>query len=407
MKTIGIIAEFNPFHNGHRHLIEQARAAHTDATIVVVMSGNFVQRGEPSIFDKWTRTEAALKNGADLVLELPLPFATANAETFARGAMRVLGESEIIDCLYFGSESGDLEALQMGAELLLDETEEFQLTLKKYLDQGNSFPKARSMALEAVSNLTTDVFKNPNDILGLEYLMALQKYKYPIIPFTIPRFGEGHHSTTLTEGHASATAIRRGLFQNDMSALKQTPDNCRKLYRKAILDGKAPVSLETFYYPLQYILRCTTEEDIKKIFEVTEGLENRIIRAVEHGESIAELIDYIKSKRYTQAKIRRILLHILLRIESHYVTELMERPTLPYLRVLGFRRAEQRLLGDLIAAALPPVITNLSKAKDLLDDDGMKLLNMECIATDLYTMAYHDKKVRQVNQDYTIPLVII
>ncbi len=407
MKTIGIIAEFNPFHNGHKYLIEQARAAHTDATIVVVMSGHFVQRGEPAIFDKWTRVEAALKNGADLVLELPVPFATANAETFARGAMRVLGESEIIDYIYFGSESGDLEVLERGAKLLCDESEEFQTTLKKHLQEGYSFPRARSMALESISNLTTDIFSNPNDILALEYLIALKMYKYPITPFTIPRFGEGHHSTDLSGGHASATAIRHGIFKNEMKSLKQTPENCHELYRQAISNGKAPISFERFQYALQYALRCMTEEEAKGIFEVTEGLENRILRAINHGDSISELIDYIKSKRYTQAKIRRILVHILLRIETQYVKSLMEKPTLPYIRVLGFRRNEKRVLGDLIAAATPPVITNMSKAKDLLDAEGMRLLNMEIIATDLYTMAYYDKDLRQTNQDYTIPLVIV
>lgn len=408
MKTVGIIAEFNPFHKGHEYFIKKAKEVTGADRVVVVMSGNFVQRGEPAMFDKWTRSSIALESGADLVLELPVLFATANAETFARGAIRILGECGIVDYLCFGTESGDITSLKEATKILANESEEFRCLLKGYLNEGMSYPSARGKALEKVSSVQADIISKPNHILALEYLMALEKYNYNIEPVTIKRVGSGYHDTELTDEMASATAIRQCINAKDVErGLTQVPEHVRTLYRNAIRKGLAPISWEDLSQSLNYQIRLNSSEDIEKIFEVTEGLEHRIIRALQNGYTVEELIDYIKSKRYTRAKIQRILVHILLNIKTAEVNYFMKKITLPYIRVLGFRKDSADILGDLTMKSKPPVLSNLKKAQDVLDDDGLHLLAVEKIATDIYMLGCPNEACRKPNQDFTTPLSII
>lgn len=243
LKTIGIVTEYNPFHKGHAYMIEEAKRKSGADRVVVVMSGSFVQRGEPAIFDKWTRAEAALLNGADLVLELPVLFAAANAETFARAAVRILEESGIVDILCFGSESGDLYSMQEAAKLMVNETEEFQKLLKEQLDEGLSYPAARAKALETVSHISSEILSRPNHILGLEYLKALDKYNCTMKPMTIKREGDYNSpSLAMEEGYASAAAIRKALAEDrSTEAMTQLPENTHDIYNKALSLGTAPV----------------------------------------------------------------------------------------------------------------------------------------------------------------------
>ncbi len=411
MKTIGIITEFNPFHKGHEYLIQTAKEQTKADRVIVVMSGSFVQRGEPAIFDKWTRAEAALKNGADLVLELPILFATANAEIFARGAIRTLGETGLVDTLCFGSESGDLNTLKEATHIMTNETEEYRRLLKEYLNLGMSYPSARGKALERVSTISSNVLTQPNHILAIEYLMALDKYKYKIEPMTIQRHGSDYHSTSLKDITASATAIRKGLFTNNLidqiEALSHVPYNCKVIYQQAIADGKAPISWNGLTDAINYKLRLLSAKEIEGIFEVTEGLENRILQSIKNGYSMDELVSFIKSKRYTRTKIQRILLHILLDIQASEVNYFSKKLTLPYIRVLGFQKEKADILGDLTLMSKTPILTNLKKAPDILDEDGLHLLSIEKLATDLHAMAYPDPKLRQPNLDFTNPLAMI
>lgn len=408
MTTVGLIAEFNPFHKGHEYFIKKAKEVTGADRVIVVMSGNFVQRGEPAMFDKWTRATIALESGADLVLELPILFATANAETFARGAVRVLGECGIVDYLCFGTESGDIELLKDATKILTNETEEFRSLLKSYLDEGMSYPSARGKALEMVSSVQSDIISKPNHILALEYLMALEKYNYPIEPVTIKRQGSGYHDTELTDEMASATAIRQCISANDIeTALSQVPEHVRVLYRTAIKKGSAPMSWDNLSDALNYQLRLTSARDIAKIFEVTEGLEHRVVRAIQNVYDVEELIDFIKSKRYTRSKIQRILVHILLNIKTEEVDYFMKKLTLPYIRVLGFKKDSADILGDLTLKSKAPVLSNLKKASEVLDSDGLHLLAVEKISTDIYMLGCPDERCRKPNQDFTTPLSII
>lgn len=407
LKTLGIITEYNPFHKGHAYMIAQAKQKAGADRVVVVMSGSFVQRGEPAIFDKWTRTEAALRNGVDLVLELPVLFAASNAETFARAAVRILEESGIVDVLCFGSESGDLHAMQEAARLMENETEEFQHLLKEQLDEGLSYPAARAKALETVSHISSEILSRPNHILGLEYLKALERYHCTMQPMTIKREGD-YNSPSLTDGFASAAAIRKALAENrSTEAMTQLPENTHDIYNKALSLGTAPVFWDTLAPALHYKLRTTSAEELEEIAEVVEGLENRILHSIDSCYDLKDILDFIKTKRYTRTKIQRILLHILLDIKEKEVAYFLNLPKMPYIRVLGFQKENSGILADLTENAKCPVLTNLKKAPTLLNEDGLALLALEKTATDLHALAYPNPIYRAPNQDFTKPLVIL
>lgn len=408
MKTLGIIAEYNPFHLGHQYMIEEAKKKSCADRVVVVMSGSFVQRGEPAFFDKWTRTKAALSNGADMVLELPVLFATANAETFASAAVRTLEETRIVDTLCFGSESGNLATLQEAAKLMSDETEEFHSLLKAHLDEGMSYPTARSKTLAIISNINSEILSQPNHILALEYLKALTRYQCSMVPMTIKREGAAYHATSLEDKFASASAIRKGILADQVDeAFRQVPENCIDLYSKTLSLGTAPILWSNYAGPLNYKLRTMSSEDLRQIFEVTEGLENRILRSLDTCYDIEDMIEFIKSKRYTRTKIQRILLHILLDIKNAEVDYFIKKPLMPYIRVLGFRKDNAEILGDLTMNAKCPVLTNLKKAPDVLNEDGLHLLALEKTATDLHAMLVPNPIYRSPNQDFTIPMAIL
>lgn len=389
-------------------MIEKSKSHTNCERAIVVMSGSFVQRGEPAIFDKWTRAKCALQNGADMVLELPVLFATAQAETFARGSIKVLQDANMIDALCFGSESGDLASMQEAAKVMMNETEEFQRLLKQHLDEGISYPAARAKALETVSHISSEILSRPNHILGLEYLKALEHYNSTIQPFTIQRKGTQHDDPSLNGEYASASAIRKGIFsENTTDAFLQLPENTRDILTKEISLGTAPASIEHLTAALHYKLRTTSAEDLQEIFEVTEGLENRILRAVENGYFAEDLIAFIKSKRYTRTKIQRILVHILLDIRTKEVDYFLRRTHLPYIRVLGFQKDHAEILGDLTEQAKCPVLTNLKKAPELLDEDGLHLLALEKLATDLQALASPNPLYRTPNKDFTMPMAIL
>lgn len=408
MKTVGIITEYNPFHLGHQYMIAEAKKITCADRVVVVMSSSFVQRGEPAFLDKWTRAKAALLNGVDMVLELPVLFATANAETFASAAVRILEDTGIVDVLCFGSESGNLTTLQEAAKLMTDETEEFRSLLKSHLDLGMSYPTARSKALETISNINSKILNQPNHILALEYLKALERYQCSMIPMTIRREGSAYHSTSLENKFASASAIRKGILEDQVAeAFAQVPENCYELYGKTLSLGTAPVLWKNYAAPLNYKLRTMSAEELANIFEVTEGLENRILRSIDTCYEIEDIVEYVKSKRYTRTKIQRILLHILLDIKASEVSYFMKKLHMPYIRVLGFRKENADILGDLTMHAKCPVLTNLKKAPDILDEDGLHLLALEKTATDLFTMTVPNPIYRSPNQDFTMPMAIL
>ena len=305
-----------------------------------------------------------------MVLELPVLFAAANAEIFAMGGVKVLEDTGMTNALCFGSESGDLKALQEAAKIMTNETEEFQRLLKAGLDEGMSYPAAIAKAIR--------------------------------------RKGSQYDNPSLTGEFASAAAIRKGILEeNATEAFLQVPENIVDLLTKEISLGTAPASMDELAGALHYKLRTTSAEEIHDILEVTEGLENRILRAIDNEFFMNDIIEYIKTKRYTRTKIQRILVHILLDIRAKEVDYFLSQNHLPYIRVLGFQKDNADILGELTERAKCPVLTNLKKAPEILDEDGLHLLALEKLATDLQALAAPNPLYRAPNRDFTTPMAIV
>lgn len=404
MKILGIIAEYNPFHNGHFYQIQKAKQITNADAVIVVMSGNFVQRGEPAILDKWTRTHMALCSGADIVIELPVLYATASAEYFAHGAIKLLHDTGMITDICFGSELGEIAPLQQIAELLLEEPEPFRQLLKQCLQSGISYASARSFALSQLYPAAKDILFQSNNILAVEYLKSLLKLNSAIRPHTIARKGSCYNDTTL-QPMASATALRNAIFQNRLKEIEvHLPPACYDILCQSITQGKAPIFLNHFTDAFHYSIRTHSPESIKNIFDVKEGLENRIYKAFDTNYDINDIISFIKTKRYPQTQIQRTLLQILLQIPKREILFFRQIPS-PYVRVLGFRREKQRILAMLKNKL--PLLTNPKQYQTVLDKNGQSLFSLEIKSTDIYFMASPNKIYRRFNQDFLQPMVMI
>ena len=370
MMICGVAAEYNPFHNGHALHLARARAETGAEAVICVMSGNFVQRGEPAVVGKRTRTRMALAHGADMVLELPVPYATAAAERFAYGAVAVLSACGIVNAISFGSESGDLPALS--AMAAADEDDAFRARLHAGLREGRSFPIARDMAS------ADGVASAPNDILAVEYLRAVRRQNAPLMPHTLRREGAGYHDAEVCGALASATAVRAALLRGDADAVRAAMPASTAEW----LLTETPVTANDLSQAFHYALRTIPREKLMQIADISEGLENRILAFAEAHYALSDLAMAVKTKRYTLARVRRALLHILLQTDA---SAQCQPP--PYIRVLGFRRDRERLLGRLCAEAALPVVTNLKNARTLLNDRAYALLADELRAGDIYRLA--------------------
>lgn len=409
MKVVGLIAEYNPFHIGHKIHIEESKRITGADYCVVVMSGNFVQRGEPAIVDKWTRTKIALNCGADMVIELPIAFSTASAEFFSMAAISLLENTGIVNYVCFGSESGEITELDKVASVLWAESDEFKYLLNQYLKQGMNFPKARAHAIE--DYLTKDaaiIIKSPNNILGVEYLKALKKIKSTIEPFTIKRIGADYHDEIAHQIIASATAIRKYIMQDsELDALhNMVPPVSYEFLSKAIKNKTSPIFLGDFFALLKYNLLTSKPSMLNEILDITEGLENRILSAIQQVASMDELIDSIATKRYTRTKIHRALLHILLNIDKKSFNVFTYNGYAQYIRVLGFNSNAQILMKQLKEKAKLPIIVNVKDARKNLTSLQKKMLDQEILATNIYNAVILDKFGVQCKNDFTQPIVI-
>lgn len=373
METAGIVAEYNPFHLGHKYHIDETKRI-TDLPVTAVMSGNFVQRGECAMFDKSVRAEAALKNGCDLVLELPLPWALSSAERFARGAVSILNATGLCSVISFGSESGDTAAIAKTAEslLALDDNK-----LKEYLSLGLSYPAARQKAAAQIMPEADSILSAPNDLLAVEYAKTIINTHSAARPLAIKRTGAAHDSTDITDGNsASASFIRNAARQNaDYSAL--IPENTISLYNNAPAADFALLETGILSY-----LRRKTPEDFTLYPDVSEGLEYRIYDAVRTAKSLDELYSLIKTKRYTHSRIRRIILSAFLECNKNYT---LSEPA--YIRVLGFTDKGRELLKQMKSTASLPIIMKHSDTYSL-PADAKAFYDLECLSTDLYAAAF-------------------
>ena len=422
MQVVGIIVEYNPFHNGHLYHIQKSKKITGAEYVVAVMSGNFVQRGEPALLDKWVRAQMALHNGVDLVIELPVSYATASAELFAYGAVKLLNDTGIVNSICFGSEAGNISDLQTIASILIEEPEEFKSFLKEELSTGCVFPKARAnavykyMEIYYKKNISSDhilsVLSSPNNILGIEYLKALQLLKSDITPYTINREYAPYHSTEIasagTSTIASATAIRKAIRNNDYASIERAvPPICASLMQRQFKVGRGPIFFDQYSDLLQYQLRTQISESISRYMDNLEGLENRILHCAAQEYLISKMTALIKTKRYTFTHIQRALLRILLQIPREDVDLYQGKGGPQYIRILGFRKKSEKLLSKLKIKAYLPIVSNVKKTSDMLEGCAKKMLYQEVQSTDVYMLGMIEDSMKQIGYEFSSPIVIV
>ncbi len=380
----GIVAEFNPFHNGHRYIVDMLKST-GDNTVTAVMSGSFVQRGECACVSVSERVKMALSNGVDLVLSLPVSYSTASAEIFAKGGVDVLFSTGVMDALGFGGECDSAHALVKCVDLM--RSPDFEIALKKRLDEGNSFPKARQMAFSDCGEVEcAEVIATPNNILGIEYIKALLNGGYVDTQHitekinVIKRQGVDHDSCDLAGDICSASALREMLKGNEDYENFLPSASC-EILRSAVDVGKAPADYSRLETAILYKLRTMSVEEIALLPDVTEGLEHRIANAVKTSVSVEEILEKIKTKRYTHSRLRRIILCALLGITKRDVSL-----SVPYIRVLGFNSKGAQLLKEMKGKSKLPIIT---KKADLssLGEEAQRVYDLECRARDIFSLA--------------------
>lgn len=400
--VLGIVAEYNPFHNGHLyHFLKSKEKANADQVIAVI-GGNFTQRGEASLVDKWTKAEMAIANGVDLVLELPTLYSVSSAENFADGAIKILNSLKIVDTISFGAEIEDLNKLNIVANTLYQEPKEYKDFFANSLKSGKSFPKARE---EAVVKYLKDknyslLLSSPNNILAIEYLKALKKHSSKINPICIKRKDAGHLSLEYNGQIASATAIRELVARGKMKDVKTfTTPASYTILEEEIKKYHYVQNMAAYEQIIIYNLRNMSLEQIADLPDVSEGLENLIKKAANSCNTIDEFINIVTSKRYTSTRIRRILLYSLLKITKKDIA--VSKKVNPYIRVLGFNESGKHLLSK-ISKESPKlqIITSVKKFENINLNKNLKLmLDKDIFATNVYTLGYGNDSWS--NLDYT------
>ena len=405
--VLGIIAEYNPFHNGHLYHIAKSKEETGANYVICVISGNFVQRGNTSIINKWAKAKMALANGADLVIELPTIYSISSAENFAEGAIKILNSLKIVDTLSFGMETKDISILNNIANVLYAEPKEYVTILAHELQKGNSFPKARENALMMYLNdikKYANVLSGSNNILGIEYLKALKKTKSDIMPVGIKREKVLYNDEYMVDEFASATAIRKMLMTRQFDDIRNTmPKSSYQILGQELKDGHYVIDLSKFEKEIMYALRKMTIEQIKNLPDVTEGLEVSIKNAAESCNRLDDLINIIKSKRFTQTRIQRILLYALLGIDKKKMD--VARKISPYVRILGLNNRGKQLLSEIVRNN--PKINIVTSVKKYMDNVGNKnlkeMLQTDIFATNIYTLGYESDS--WANLDYTNKII--
>jgi predicted nucleotidyltransferase len=424
MKTVGIIAEYNPFHKGHAYQLQQARLQTGADYVIIVMSGCFVQRGLPALVDKFARTQMALAGGADLVLELPVPYATGSAETFARGAVSLLDSLGCVDTLCFGSECGDLASLQTYAQLFEEEPENYRQLLRQFLKEGLNFPAARSRAAEEYLNYTQRILpcspedadcrhfpallSQPNNTLGVEYCRALLHAHSPIRPFTILRESSGYHDPSMDAQFASASAIRSALIQDGCSeaVCKQLPDTSLAILQ-ASLKENGLVSWEDFSSILFHRLLSLSQKELARFQDISEDLAARIENNKYRFTSVSDFADLLKTKELTHTRITRSLCHILLNLRQSDLVMLREQNFPSYLRVLGFRKDSAPLLSAIKQKGTSPLLVKAADASHILTPVQLSLFEKDVFAAHVYEAAKVCQNGTAFVHEYTRTPVIL
>lgn len=397
MKVYGIVAEYNPFHNGHKFQIDEIRKKAGDCAVVSVMSGNYVQRAETAVMSKYARAKAALLGGVDLVLELPMPYAISSAERFAYSSVYILNSLGAVTDISFGSECGSISLLQKAAEALYDEN--VNLKLKAELKNGVSYPAARFTAVRDVFGAeTAAVLSEPNNILAVEYIKALKALSSNINPHTVKRTGASHDSGEYVGNIASASKIRELIRGNAHTGLF-LPSDSQAVLTNEIAIGGAPSDMNRIGNAVIASLKLKTPSDFNNIYGVGEGIENRLLSAAASAQNLTELYDFAKTKRFTHSRIRRVVLNSFFGITNDIT---LSDP--PYIRVLGFTQKGKDVLRIARKNASLPIVMTVGDVKKL-GGFSERLYTLECRATDIFNMTL--PKIRQSGTDMTDNLVRI
>lgn len=383
MAIYGVIAEYNPFHNGHLWQIEQIRKQKDCTAVVVCMSGNFVQRGEPAVLDKWTRAELALSCGVDLVLELPLAFAVQPADIFAQGAVELLQEAGC-DKLAFGVENGEDDEFQKIGLWLAENEDEISGIIRENSRENQNYKALYSETLDKIAPKTNIDFTQPNNTLALAYAKENAKYEKPLQLFSIPRKESQHQDEDIKRDANidSATAIRKYFFERKpLKELQSLP-----IVTKNVLQESSGMNWEVLWPYLKYRLLVSSKKELRAIYQVTEGLENRLKDKITPHSDYTSFMKALYTKRYSRARLNRMLIYILLGLKRPCAETEIQK--LSYIRILGFRKKGQEILSHLKKKTDVPILTNLSK-------QNSEMCWLDIRAGELYQLASQDNLLSQ------------
>ena len=434
MKVVGIITEYNPFHNGHKHHISEAKKITGADYVIAVMSGDFVQRGVPAIIGKYDRSLMALNNGVDLVIELPVCYATGSAQYFALGSVALLNSLGIVDSLCFGSECGDIKVLEEVAHIFNNPVKGFQELIYSYIRDGFTYPAARARAAQQMLILDdganhniSKVLYNPNNILAIEYIRALQQLESPIKPYTITRYNAHYHDINihpdsndnidimrneeLLNSISSATAIRSILEKaedpSDITLVNTSvPQNVFDYFQNK--HGTTyPITIEDFSTIIKYKLISESSIELAQYLDLSSDMADRIKNIDMHSQGITELAQNIKTKNITLTRVNRALIHTLLNIKKDLMLKYLENDIIYYARILGMRKEASHLIRKIRKSDRLPVITKVSRADKQLKPLGMQMLNQDIFATHLYNQNIYNKYKRPILNEYKHGICIV
>lgn len=395
MKILGIIAEYNPFHNGHIYHIKKSKELTGADYVIAIMSGNFTEQGNIAIYDKFKRAKIATYNGIDLILELPTIYANSSSEFFASGAISLLNSLNIVDYICFGSECGDIDTLKNISNLITKNKDEIWKDITQNLKQGISFAKAREQSITKYLNNTEIVeFSKPNNILAIEYLNSLSRLNSKIRPYTICRNSSDFNELKInTKGSfTSATSIRNAIYNNLTDLEGVIPDNMLK-----IVKNTPPTFNDKLFDIIKYKIVTSNKDYLSNISEITEGLENRLIYAVSISNTYDEFINNIKSKRYQMSKIKRMLNNIILDITKKDF-ETIKNSNESFAHVLAISEHGKKLLSKISKNSSIPLITSINDdTLKQLSCTQQKMLNLDILSSNIYSIITNDS----INKDYT------
>ncbi|MCM2533512.1 nucleotidyltransferase [Neobacillus pocheonensis] len=403
MKAVGVIVEYNPFHNGHAFHLQAARQASEADVVIAVMSGDFLQRGEPALVSKWSRAKMALLGGVDIIFELPYRFATQKAKTFANGAVSIL-DAAGCEFLCFGSESGDLTSFLRTIDYLEEQKASYNEYIKSMMNTGVSYPKALSLSFQQLADSENHLdLTKPNNILGFQYIKAIKQLESSITPLTVQRKNADYHDEHFaSETIASATSIRKALFSSENgknSIDKFIPETTHQLLQKYYNDYGIFHQWENYWSLLQFRLLQTSPEELRENYEMEEGLEYRFIASAIESNSFQEFMQKIKTKRYTWTRLQRTCVHILTNAKKTEMASVSEKAT--YLRLLGMTKNGKKYLNTRKNHFSLPLVSRLSSYKQ-------KEISLDIKASRIYSLAvpnHHQSEL--LNQEYKQPPIYI